>query len=251
MNMTISAPTKALARMEARLFLREPAALFWTLGFPLIILVAVGAVPSSREASRSLGGARFIDVYVPVLAAFIIAMLALNALPPVLAGYRERGILRRLATTPVSPTRVLGAQLAVQAAAAVVALVLVLAVARIAFDVPLPSEPVGYVIALVFTAAALFGIGLTIAALAPTARVANAAGAVLFFPLMFFAGLWLPRAEMPAGLRHVSDGTPLGAAVGALQDAASGSWPGALHLAVLAAYGLAFGVLAIRLFRWE
>ena len=55
---------------------------------------------------------------------------------------------------------------------------------------------------------------------------AGAIGTLLFFPLMFFAGLWVPQATMPATLRDISDYTPLGAAVQALQDAAGGHWPG-------------------------
>jgi ABC-2 type transport system permease protein len=69
--------------------------------------------------------------------------------------------------------------------------------------------------------------------------------------MMFMAGLWIPRDTMPDVLRSISDYTPLGAAVGALQHAAAGEWPRALHLVVLAAYALVFPFLATRLFRWE
>jgi len=69
--------------------------------------------------------------------------------------------------------------------------------------------------------------------------------------MMFFAGLWLPRAAMPESLLQISDYTPLGAAVGALQSSAEGDWPRALHLAVLAGYTLVFAAAARRLFRWE
>ena len=69
--------------------------------------------------------------------------------------------------------------------------------------------------------------------------------------LMFFAGLWIPREAMGDTLRAVSDATPLGAGVGALQDAMAGTFPAAGHLLVLAAYAVAGGLLATRLFRWE
>ncbi len=178
-------------------------------------------------------------------------MLALNALPPVLAGYREKGILRRLQTTPVGPVRVLAAQLVIDVAVVAVMLVLVLAVARIGYGVALPRQLAGFVFAALLAAAALLAIGLFIAAVAPTARAANAIGAILFFPMMFFAGLWLPIAQMPSVLRHISHATPLGAAVQALQDSAQGHWPHPLQLVTLALYALAFGLAAARLFRWE
>ena len=97
----------------------------------------------------------------------------------------------------------------------------------------------------------MLGLGVLIAALAPTGRVAGGIGTLLFFPLMFFAGLWIPRAMMPATLRHIGDYTPLGAAVQSLQDSMRGYWPPPAALAVLAAYAVVFTVAGTRFFRWD
>lgn len=83
-------PFVALARTEGKLFLREPVAGIWGLVFPVVLLVVIGSLSSSRP-SRDLGGMRTIDVYVPILMVFVLAILGLSALPVVLAGYRERG----------------------------------------------------------------------------------------------------------------------------------------------------------------
>jgi ABC-2 type transport system permease protein len=99
--------------------------------------------------------------------------------------------------------------------------------------------------------AALLGLGLLLAALAPSSRAASAISTLLFFPMMFFAGLWAPREAMSPLLRDVSDATPLGAAVGALQSATEGAWPSALHLLVLAVWAAVCAGLATRLFRWQ
>jgi ABC-2 type transport system permease protein len=133
----------------------------------------------------------------------------------------------------------------------VVTLVLILAVARIAYHVPLPRQAVGFAATVLLAAVALFSLGLFVAAVAVTGRAANAAGALLFFPMMFFAGLWLPIAAMPSFLRHVSDFTPLGAAVQSLGETSSGVWPHPLLVVVLAAWAVAGCAAAARLFRWE
>ena len=127
----------------------------------------------------------------------------------------------------------------------------ILTVGRLGFGVALPGQPAGFLVTYVLAAIAMLGLGMLIAALAPTGRAAGVIGTMLFFPLMFFAGLWIPRATMPASLREVSDFTPLGAAVQALQDSLHGSWPHPSALAVLAGYAVVFTVAAARFFRWD
>lgn len=242
---------RVLLRTELRLFLREPVTLFWAIAFPVVLLVVIGSLRSSRRPDADYGGLRFVDVYLPVMFAFVLAMLAINALPPLLAGYRERGVLRRLSTTPLPPSRLLVAQLLIHAAVAVVTIALLMVVGRLAFGVALPQQPVGFLTALALAVASVLAIGLFVAAVAATTKIANGVGMLLFFPMMFFAGLWLPRDAMPAVLRHISDATPLGAAVQALQDSTHGQWPDPLHLGVMAAWAIVLGIAATRLFRWE
>lgn len=238
-----------LVHIEWKLFLREPMSVFWGVAFPVILLVVLGLASDGPDVD--LDGLSLVGAYVPILLGFTMATLAISALPSVLATYREKGILRRLRATPVSPSRLLAAHLVLSLAVMVASAVLVLAVARLAFDVGLPDQPVGFLLAYALTAAAMLGLGLVIAAAAPSGRTATAAGAILFFPMMFFAGLWVPREVMGGALRTISDVTPLGAGIGALQDAAQGDFPRLLHLAVLAAWAILAVAAARRLFRWE
>jgi ABC-2 type transport system permease protein len=241
----------AVFSTELRLLLREPVALFWGLCFPLVVLVAIGAVPSDRRPSVHYAGASVVGVYVPILVAFGLAMIALNALPPSLAAYREQGILRRLRSTPVGATRIVAAQLGVHLGLVLSSAALTMLVGRVAFGVGLPQTWLLYAATLAVTAVALLSIGILIASVAPTTRVANACGAIAFFPMMFFAGLWVPREQMGSVLRGISDFTPLGAGVGALQDAARGAAFHPLHVVVLAAYAVICAVSAVQSFRWE
>jgi ABC-2 type transport system permease protein len=238
-----------LVRTEAKLLVREIVPLLWGVGFPVVLLVVIGAF--SQGPDKSLGGFSLVASYEPILIAFTCSTFALQGLPTVLAGYRERGILRRLNATPVGAGRLLGAQLTVNLSVTLIATLGILVVGAAAFGVPLPRQPAGFVLALVLTAAAMLTLGLLVASLARTGRVAGAAGTMLFLPLMFFAGLWMPQAMMPAALRHAGEDTPLGAAVSALQHSMAGQWPSASGLAILAGYTVAFGLLAWRLFRWE
>lgn len=236
---------------EVRLFLREPFSLFFTVLFPTLLIVFLGNIPGFRDPNPGLGGRSAIDLYVPISITLSLALLALTTLPTYVGNYRVKGILRRLAVTPTPPARLLLAQLLTNLLMAIVAGGLLIAVARLVFDVALPQQIVGYIVAFILAAAALFTLGLFVAALAPSGRAASSIGMVLYLPIMFFAGLWIPREAMSDSLRHISDFTPLGAGVQALQDAANGTWPQPLHLAVMAGYVILFSVAAARFFRWE
>ncbi|BCJ67346.1 ABC transporter permease [Polymorphospora rubra] len=236
---------------ETRLFFREPMSVGFALAFPPVLLVIFGAIPSFREPAADLGGLRIIDLYAPIVVAMGITMFAMTGLPQQFATYREKGVLRRMRTTPVKPTVMLGAQLLMCTVMSVVTMLVVLAVGRLAFDVRLPRGLPAYLVAFLLSALAMFMIGLLVASLAPSGKSAGAAGTVLLFPIMFFAGLWLPREAMNDVLRTISDFTPLGAGVQSLQDATAGHWPSLLHMAVMLGWIVVAGGLAARYFRWE
>jgi ABC-2 type transport system permease protein len=244
----------ALARLtitETKLFFREPPGVFFALAFPPVLLVILGSIPAFREPEASIGGLRVIDLYAPIVIAMGITTFAISGLPQAFATYRERGVLRRMRTTPVKPTVMLGAQLLMCTLMSVVVMVVVLAIARLAFDVSLPRQLPAFLVGYLLCALAMFAIGLLIASLAPNGKGAGAIGMVLFFPFLFFAGLWLPRESMNDILRTISDFTPLGAGVQSLQDAAADHWPQLLHVSVMLGWAIVAGGLAARYFRWE
>jgi ABC-2 type transport system permease protein len=249
-----SASGKALARIvqnEARLAWRSPGGLIAGVGVPLVLIIVFGEIPAFQRPQADLGGFTIFDAYVPVVIIFSLSLLALWSLPTPLASYREQGILRRLRTTPASPAWLLAGQGVVNFVMAVAAILIVFVVSGLAFGAPAPKNYGGLILSLLLAIAGLVPIGLTIAALAPTAATAGVIGRVVFLPLQFFAGLWLPLPLMPDVLRTISEYTPVGAAVEAIQDSVIGQFPPAAPLLSLVGYALVFSVLAKRFFRWE
>jgi ABC-2 type transport system permease protein len=227
-------------------------ALFWGLAFPAGLLVIIGLVfPGAQDPSPDLGGSRLVDLYAPVALGLALATLGISVLPVILATARERGVLRRLATTPVHPARMVMAQLLVHLAVAVVSGILAVAIGVAFLKVTVPENLPGFILAFLLGAASMFGIGLLIGALAPTASSAQGIGLTVYFPLLFFAGVYFPREVMSDGLRQISDLTPSGAAVQALGDAWAGRSASASSLLVMAAFAIVTALVAIRFFRWE
>ncbi|MER7516349.1 ABC transporter permease [Streptomyces sp. NPDC126499] len=242
---------RALLRTETRLMLREPGTLFWVLVFPALLLVILGLVPSFREPSADLGGRRVIDLYVPVSVLLALITAGIQAMPPVLAGYRERGILRRLSTTPVRPGALLGAQLTLHGAGALLSALLVVVTGRLAYGVALPGNVPAYLLALLLATAGGLALGAAVCAVSRTQKVATAVGTAVYFPAMFTAGVWVPVQVMPDTLRRIVEFSPYGAASRALDAAAGGAWPDASALGVTALWAVLLTGVAVRWFRWE
>ncbi|GLW06107.1 transport permease protein [Microtetraspora sp. NBRC 13810] len=235
-----------LTRYELRLFLRDPAAVIVTVLLPVGMVVFFGAIISPADGNDP------IETFFPAAAiALGLAQLGMNLLPTTLVGYREKGILRRMATTPIPPSRVLGAQLLVGSLLAVVSMVSVVAVGTLGFGFDLPRRLPAFAVTFVLGVLVLFAAGLIIAAVAPNGRVASGAGVVLFFVSIVFGGVFTPAESMPAFMRTVGDYTPVGAFVQATRASWAGEWPQPQHLAAMAVTAVALALLSAKMFRWE
>ncbi|GAA1289686.1 ABC transporter permease [Saccharothrix xinjiangensis] len=238
-----------IVKIEWKLFLREPVSVAFAIFFPSLLLLVLGALPALRTPDPQFGDLRFIDAYVSTLVVIALAFLGLNKLPATVATYREKGVLRRFSTTPVSPARLLLAQLAVNLIAGALSITLLMVVCRVVFDIDLPHHPLGFLVTCLLGMLSLSALGLLVAAWSPTARSAGGWATVAFMLVMFFGGAYLPRFLMPDFLARVGEYLPPG--VVALQESWLGAAPDPVHLGVLALITVVAGTVAAKSFRWE
>ena len=234
--------------VELKLFAREPAALFFTIALPVLLLVLNGGV---GEMGGPFGDARFVDVMVPAYTAMVLATAGLMALPETLATYRQQGVLRRFRATPLRPATLLGAHVAVHTTVTILGLALLAVVAAVAFDLAAPADPLGVGVGLVLGIASVLTVGVLIASVVPTARTAQAVAAALYFPMIFLSGAVIPRFALPDFAQRIGDVLPLTYVVRAVQDPWIGRGWDPASLAVLAAIAVVGSVVAARTFRWE
>jgi ABC-2 type transport system permease protein len=244
-------PLVRLALTEAKLSVREMIGPVWGIGLPVILLVVFGSIGALHKPMTNLGGYPLMYLYVPVVILMGAALICLIASTGTLTAYRERGVLRRFATTPAGATRLLAAQLIVNMAMVLIMAAVIVVIARLNYGVPLPAQFGGFILTLLLAVMALMGVGLCIASVAKTTKVAQGLGALCFYPMMFFSGLWLPIPQMSPTLQHISHATPLGAAVTAMADTLGGQFPPLLYLGILVGWAVVSGLLARRMFRWE
>ncbi|QCB92485.1 ABC transporter permease [Cellulomonas shaoxiangyii] len=261
MTPTTPAPTRrgaVLARMtavEGRLLVRDPSVLFFALLFPATVLTVLGLVmPWADEpydtSDPLLARITAITGYTPIVLSMAVATVALSTFPSIVATYRQRGVLRRLSTTPVGPYRLLVAQVLVNLATLLAAAALAVTAGAVVLGISLPVQPL--LVLGVFALAVLssFALGSLVAALAPTAAAANGWGMTLYFVSLFFAGVWLPLPVMPQVVQDIAAYTPLGAASQAMTAAWVGQPFPTTQVLVMAAWALIATPVAVRLFRW-
>lgn len=233
---------------ELRMVMRDTAGLVVPLGLPVLILVMNGL---GMEETALPDGRPIMNVYVlPVVFAVIMATIGVINMPSFLSMYRKGGVLARLELTPVSPFMVLVAQVIASALQTVVGLAIAMVTAMLAFGATWPDDVLLSVGVLVLVAAAMYAIGMMIAALSPTPNAAIALGMVAFFGMAAIGGMFGPAENLPGALADVGAWLPFGAGVEAISDAWSGNVPDARPLLALAVAVVVPSAVAARWFRW-
>ena len=246
-----------LSWVEAKLFLREPLALIFTFAFPFFMLIVLAGVfgndlkTNDPEYVRVWRGVGPTDFYAPAYVALVLASVGLIALPVRMAGYRERGVLRRFHAAGLSLPVVIGSQIVVAAALVIVGSIGIAFVARLFYGATLPHEWTRSLAAYVLGLACFCAIGVALGAVMPTARAAQGAGLILFFVMMMTGGAGPPRGVLGDVLRWGSDPLPFTHVVLALQ----GPWLGKAwawtSFWVVVGFTAAASVIGVRYFRWD
>jgi ABC-2 type transport system permease protein len=239
-----------LVKVEGKLALREPTGIIFGVGLPVFLLIIFGSIPSFRNIVPGTSLSAF-EVYIPILIVTVLIFIGLFGLPIPVVRDREIGWLRRISTTPVSPTKLLAAQVTINIIIAGIAIAIITVGSVLFFGVKVPFEILGFVLSIVLATIAMFSLGVLIAALAPSQGVATGMGQGLLYPLLFFAGIYIPMQFLPGYLQTISNFTPVGAAVQALDSSMQGTFPSPISLLVMAAYAVFFGFIAVRYFKWE
>ena len=243
-----------LTVMQFKLYLREPVAFFFSLAYPALLLLLFGFI-YGNEPAPEFWGRNFgtVDASVPAYTGIIIGTVAMMGIPIDTAASRENGVLRRYRATPMRPAVYLAANVVVYLIVAMLGMGLLILIGIFIFDLRFAGSWLNVFMAFVLCSLAFYSIGYLIASLAPTARIAQTIGMVIFFPMMFLSGAGMPLQLLPESLRQVSNYLPLTYLVRLIQGLWFGDPWRELWLATLVMVGLLLvgSVISARIFRWE
>ncbi|WP_156759483.1 ABC transporter permease [Microbacterium karelineae] len=240
-----------LTAAEMRSVVRDTAGLIVPIGMPSLFLVAQG-ISSSDEVLPDAGGRAVLEMVVlPLMLVMVIALVGVVNMPSFLATYRREGLLKRLSATPARPVMVLGAQVITSFAQTALGVGIALAIAFLVFGIRGPVDVLAAIGVLLLVCAAMYGLGMIVAAIAPSANASVAIGLVAFFLLGALGGMFGGAEALPDPVQTLGEWTPFGAGVMALQLTWLGVAPPAHTIVALTAAAVIGAVCGVRLFRWR
>jgi ABC-2 type transport system permease protein len=243
------------ARYELISFWKNPQSRFFTLLLPIIFLVIFSTVIGGTTTTPTGAKISISVYYVPGIATLAIIAASFVNLAISIVAQRESGVLKRRRATPV-PSWVLIAGRA--SLAIIVALVLVAAIVvigRLAFGVPVPSSTLpGVILASVIGAFTFCCLAFAVAALIGNADAAQPILQFVTLPLYFISGIFIPDARNPRWLRDIANVFPVRhlaqAELRAFDPLAAPPGIAWGHLLIVAVWGIAGLIIAVRFFRW-
>jgi len=151
---------------------------------------------------------RFIEFFIPGIIAMAVMTSSLFGAVNVNAELRQKGVLRKLSTTPITRTDWILSNILYQLILAVLSTSVILLVSYAVFGVSLRIDawlPV-FVVLDVF---AFVGLGMMLTRVAKEAESAAAAANAFMFPMMFLSGTFFPVEMMPGFLQKFAGLLPL------------------------------------------
>lgn len=241
-----------LTYVEMKLFFREPIAAFFTLVFPLLMLLLFGAIYGNKPSVFG-AGMGYVDNAIPALTALIIATSAMLTLPIQVASYREKNILRRLKATPLRPHAIFFAQVINILLMTTVGMIIVGIAGKLIFNATYPGHFLNFAAAYLFSCMSFFVLGFILASLFATTRAALLVGMAIFYPMIFLGGATVPLEVLPRTIRTYSNLLPLTQVTTLLRGLWNGEgWSAhtteTIYLAIMLILGL---IITSRIFRWE
>ena len=241
-------------RYVNKAFWRNPASAFFTFAFPLIFLVIFTALLGHYTihlGSRTINTSTY---YVASMATFSVITACFNNIATAVSFQREDGILKRAHGTPLPGASFLGGRILHAVLVAVLLVIITAAFGRVVYsaDIPTGVHLLEFIVALLVGAAAFCALGLAATSLIPNSDAAAPIVNAIILPLEFLSGIFIAFDNTtPAWILWVARVFPIRHFVLSMQAAFLGapfSWTDVL---VVAAWGVAGMLLAIRFFSWE
>jgi ABC-2 type transport system permease protein len=243
-------------KYEQKMYWRNPASAFFTFAFPVVFLVIFASLNTGTTIDF-LGGLEYNQYYVPGIICFGIISATYTNLAMTVTIRRDTGLLKRLRGTPLPSVSMFGGLLMNAIVISIILTAIVTTVGILFYGVTFPGHWLALIVSLAVGAACFCALGIAVSCFIPNADAAPAIVNGILFPILFLSGVFFPvrsnsvltRLANFFPIRHFTNAV-FAAFDPRLPHGITHGWTGH-DLLVMAAWGLAGVLVALRRFRWE
>ena len=200
------------------------------------------------------GNFEFIDYIAPGILAMSIMQTGIFGMSLFIVSAREKGILKRLQATPVSPTYLLSSRILVSLLVVGLQTVILLAIAVFGFGVEIVGSPFLFALMVIMGSVVFIMLGFIISSVSKTTESAESFSNVISMPMMFLGDVFIPISILPGYIQIISKAMPLTYLSDTFRKImlhGSGIEDIWTNIIILVVFGSVMFVAAIKLFRWE
>jgi ABC-2 type transport system permease protein len=246
--------TLSQLRYVNKAYWRSPASAFFALVYPLMFLVIFTSIFRNSTVQFGAKSVNEATYYVPAMVVLAVITVCFNNVAVAVTFQRDSGVLKRINGTPLRSAPFFGARILHAVLVSVLLVIITAGFGRIFYsaDIPTGAALVRILVMLAVGAAAFCALGFAIASVIPNADAALPIVNAVILPLLFLSGIFIPLGNKPpAWMVWVGRVFPLEHFLTGMQASFLGSPFDWTDVLVVAAWGLAGLLFAIRFFRWE
>ncbi|HEY6275901.1 MAG TPA: ABC transporter permease [Streptosporangiaceae bacterium] len=246
--------TTTQIRYVNKSFWRNPASAFFTFAFPLMFLVIFTSLLGHytvQIGTRSVNSATY---YVASMASFAVITACYNNIAIQLTFQRDAGVLKRTNGTPLPGSAFLGARIVHALLVSVLLVIITAAFGRAFYSASLPTglTLLRFLVVLVVGAATFCALGLAVTAVIPNAEASAAIVNATILPVLFLSGIFIPFGNnTPSWILWIARVFPVKHFADGMQAGFLGTAFHWTDVLIVAIWGLAGLLLAVRFFSWE
>lgn len=238
-------------KVEGKLSLRCPDGMIFGIGMPVGVLLLIAVVAGSQSA----GGAQysFLQSAFAALLTVGICATAFMGLPLTIADYRDKKILKHFFATPIRPFMILSVQVVIGMLTAILSAVLVTALAVFGFGYRMEGNPLLFIGAFLLVMVSMYSIGMIIASLCKTVKIANVVTTFVYFPMLFLSGATIPFELFPEAVQKVCNLLPLTHGIKLLKAVSLDAWSSDIWISValLLVFAVVGCIISVVSFKWD
>jgi len=202
---------------QVQLFYREPAALAFTLGMPVMLLLILNAF--NFHVTLPNGEQRpYLDRLLPGMIAFTGMTVGLNSVAFSLARDKARGVLRRLAATPLPTASFVAGVIVSRLLIALLVTLITWASGVYLFGAHVSGSVLGLVALAMLGASVFVALGILIVSVARSEDDIPPLFILMILPSLLFSGAFLDRSGLAGWLQWLTNGLPLTFLTNAVQQ---------------------------------